>query len=213
VGYGISLALLIRSGLGMNPWGVLQVALADRSGLSVGAVVIAVSFIVMVAWWPLRQRPGIGTVANCFCVGAACDAALAVIPSVDDLLAGALLLLGGVLLHGVSSAVYIGAGLGPGPRDGLMTGLHRITGRSMRLVRLCIELTVLVGGILLGGPVGVGTAVFALAVGPIVQWALPKVRVDHERTESGASHVMRSSAVPNRRGPTSPRCQPTPDAS
>lgn len=176
-GYGVSLALLIRSDLGVSPWGVLQVALAQRGGVSVGAVVIAVSFAVLAAWWPLRQTPGIGTLANCVWVGFACDATLALVPQGHGLIGRAVALVGGIVLNGVSSALYIGAQLGPGPRDGLMTGLHRVTGRPLAVLRLGIEVTVLGTGWLLGGPVGIGTALYAFGIGPIVQWVLPRVQI------------------------------------
>lgn len=197
-GYGASLALLLRSGLGVSPWGVLQVAVAQRAGLSVGTVVVAVSFAVLALWWPLRQKPGIGTLANCVCVGVACDAILAVAPRPDDLVVRAVLLLAGILLNGLSSALYIGAQLGPGPRDGLMTGLHRVTGRPIGLLRLGVEIVVLGTGWLLGGPVGVGTALYALGIGPIVHWALPRVQIarqqDPTEATTSTSHSRRKAA-------------------
>nr|WP_238345196.1 hypothetical protein [Actinopolymorpha cephalotaxi] len=180
-GYGASLALLIRSGLGVSPWGVLQVAIARTAGLSVGTVVVVVSFAVLALWWPLRQKPGIGTLANCVCVGVACDVTLAVVTRPGDLILRAVLLPAGILLNGLSSALYIGSQLGPGPRDGLMTGLHRVTGRPIGLLRPGIEVVVLGSGWLLGGPVGIGTALYALCIGPVVQWVLPRVQITTQR--------------------------------
>jgi uncharacterized membrane protein YczE len=176
-GYGVSLALLVRSRLGVSPWGVLQVALADRVGVSLGALVIAVSFVVLGMWWPLRQTPGIGTLANCIWVGIACDATLAFVPRMDSLAVRAVALVSGIVLNGVSGALSIGAQLGPGPRDGLMTGLHRVTGRPVGVLRLGIEIAVLATGWILGGPVGIGTVLYALGIGPIVQWVLPMVQI------------------------------------
>lgn len=173
--YGVSVALMIRAGLGVNPWGVLQVAVAQLTGVSVGTVIIAVSFLMLASWWPLRQVPGIGTLANCVWVGLACDAALTVLPQVETLPAQVSMMLVALALNGGSGAVYLGAQLGPGPRDGLMTGLHRLTGQPLGYVRLGIEGVVLAAGWLLGGPVGVGTVIYAVGVGAIVQWCLPRV--------------------------------------
>ncbi|MBK0332449.1 hypothetical protein I8D64_13690 [Brachybacterium sp. MASK1Z-5] len=180
-GYGAALALLIRSGLGADPWDVLHVAIAQRTGLSVGTVIIVVSFLVLVAWIPLRQHPGIGTLANALWIGVATDLTLFVVPPAHGLPLAITMMLGGVLLNAVSDAVYIGAHLGPGPRDGLMTGLHHRTGRPVGPLRFGIEATVLVAGWLLGGPVGVGTFVYAIAIGPIVGWVLPHVTIPVRR--------------------------------
>ncbi|UQN28434.1 YczE/YyaS/YitT family protein [Brachybacterium kimchii] len=180
-GYGAALALLIRSGLGADPWDVLHVAISQRIGLSVGTVIILVSFLVLAAWIPLRQHPGIGTLANALWVGVATDLTLFVVPPVHGLPLAITMMVGGVLLNAVSDAVYIGAHLGPGPRDGLMTGLHHRTGRPVGPLRFGIEATVLVAGWLLGGPVGVGTFVYAIAIGPIVGWVLPHVTIPVRR--------------------------------
>src|SRR3954467_3586513 len=142
--YGASMALQIRAGLGLDPWDVLHQGVSDRTGLSFGTVVIVTGALVLLAWIPLRQRPGIGTVSNVFVIGVAVDAALAVLPAAGSLPVGAAMLIAGVGLNGVAGGAYIGAGLGPGPRDGLMTGLVRRTGRSVRLVRTSIEAGVLV---------------------------------------------------------------------
>lgn len=176
-GFGVSVAALIRAGLGVAPWDVLHVALAARTGLTVGTVGIIASLVVLLLWWPLRQLPGIGTLANAFWVGLSCDLALAIIPPVTELPWQVAVTVAAVLLNGVAGSLYIGAQLGAGPRDGLMTGLHRRTGRPIALVRLLIEGTVLLLGWLLGGPVGVGTVLYAVAMGPIVGLVLPHVLI------------------------------------
>ncbi|MDR6639755.1 hypothetical protein [Paenarthrobacter nitroguajacolicus] len=175
--YGISLAIFIRAGLGLDPWDVFHQGVATKTGFSIGVVVIAVSFIVLLLWIPLRQMPGIGTVANAVLVGLFADLGLWLIPAVSHLGGQIAMLAGAVILNGIASACYIGARLGPGARDGLMTGLVRRTGWSVRLVRTGIEVTVLAVGLLLGGSVGVGTVVYALAIGPIVQVLLPRFMV------------------------------------
>lgn len=175
--YGASMALMIRAGLGLDPWDVLHQGLAERLPLSFGMVTIVVGALVLLAWIPLRQRPGVGTVSNVIVIGLAVDASLAVLPAPDALALRVAFMLAGVGLNGVATAAYIGARLGPGPRDGLMTGLVRRTGRSVRLVRTSIEVTVLAGGWLLGGTVGVGTVVYALGIGPLVHVLLPALVV------------------------------------
>ena len=175
--YGFSMALMIRAGLGLNPWDVFHQGVAANTGWSVGTVVMAVGAGVLLLWVPLRQRPGIGTISNILVIGLSVDACLAVIPEIHGLPLRASLLGLGIFLNGVAGGAYIGAGLGPGPRDGLMTGLVARTGRSVRLVRTSLELTVLLVGFLLGGTAGVGTVVFAVAVGPLIQFFLPRVAV------------------------------------
>jgi len=175
--YGASMALMIRAGLGLDPWDILHQGLAERLPLSFGMVTIVVGALVLLAWIPLRQRPGVGTVSNVIVIGLAVDAALAVLPAPDDPALRLTFMLAGVGLNGVATAAYIGARLGPGPRDGLMTGLVRRTGRSVRLVRTSIEVTVLAAGWLLGGTVGVGTVVYALGIGPLVHVLLPVLTV------------------------------------
>lgn len=171
--YGISLAMFIRAGLGLDPWDVFHQGLAGLSGFSIGTVVVAVSFLVLLLWIPLRQKPGFGTLANAVLVGVFADVGLALIPAFSHL-GGQIAMLGGaVVLNGIASACYIGARFGPGARDGLMTGLARRTGWSVRIARTLIEVVVLGIGWLLGGSVGVGTVVYALAIGPLVQLMLP----------------------------------------
>src|SRR3954462_10588433 len=162
--YGASMALQIRAGLGLDPWDVFHQGVADRTGLSFGTVVIITGAVVLLAWVPLRQRPGFGTVSNVFVIGVAVDAALAVLPHAGSAPVAVAMLASGVGLNGLAGGAYIGAGLGPGPRDGLMTGLVRRTARSIRVVRTTIEVTVLVAGAALGGRVGVGTLLCAVMI-------------------------------------------------
>lgn len=193
--YGVSLAMLIRAGLGLDPWDVFHQGLANRTVLSIGTVVIITSFVVLLLWIPLRQRPGFGTLCNAVLVGLFADLGLAVIPEMTDV-GGQFAMMGGaVLLNGIASACYIGARFGPGPRDGLMTGLARRTGRSIRLCRTMIEVTVLGIGWLLGGAVGVGTVVYALAIGPLVQLLLPRFMVPETRPTTPSAAEEPTTAV------------------
>lgn len=170
--YGISLALVVRAELGLGPWDVLHQGVAVRLGLSIGTVVVLTGVAVLLLWWPLRQRPGVGTVANALLIGPAMDATLALLGTPSGMPARVLLLCLGIALNGAATGAYLAARLGPGPRDGLMTGLHQLTGRSIRLVRTALELSVLAVGLLLGGSAGVGTVAFALGVGPLTQFFL-----------------------------------------
>jgi uncharacterized membrane protein YczE len=179
--YGVSLAMFIRAGLGLDPWDVFHQGLAGKTGLSIGTVVVIVSFLVLLLWIPLRQRPGFGTLSNAVLVGMFADVGLALIPAFSHPGGQVGMLAGAVLLNGVASACYIGARFGPGPRDGLMTGLARRTGWSVRASRTGIEVVVLGAGWLLGGSVGVGTVVYALAIGPLVQLLLPRFTVPEVR--------------------------------
>lgn len=178
--FGFSIALMIRGNLGVAPWDVLTMGLEHWLPLSFGQITIVVSFVVLLFWIPVGERPGIGTLANAIVIGLAIDASLAWLPVVDGWPARVALMLAGVALNGLASAVYIGAQLGRGPRDGLMTGLSRRTGRSLRLVRSLLELSVLGIGLVLGGVAGVGTVVFALSIGPLTQFFLPWVAVRAE---------------------------------
>ncbi|MFI5661725.1 YitT family protein [Streptomyces sp. NPDC051684] len=170
--YGASSALLVEAGLGLEPWGVLHQGLAELTGISIGVVSIIVGAIVLLVWIPLRQRPGLGTVSNVFVVGFAIDGTLAVVPDAHSFGVRIPLMLAGIVLNGVATGLYIAAKFGPGPRDGLMTGLHQRTGRSIRLMRTVIEITVVASGFLLGGTIGVGTVLYALAIGPLAQFFL-----------------------------------------
>ncbi|MFJ2264292.1 YitT family protein [Streptomyces sp. NPDC087844] len=167
--YGASSGLLVEAGLGLEPWGVLHQGLAELSGLTIGVVSIIVGAVVLLLWIPLRQRPGLGTVSNVFVVGIAMDGTLALLPDVHALSVRVPLMVAGILLNGVATGLYIAARFGPGPRDGLMTGFHRRTGRSIRLVRTTLEVAVVATGFVLGGTVGVGTVLYALAIGPLAQ--------------------------------------------
>lgn len=171
--YGFSLSLFIRSALGTAPWDVLHQGMAAKTGLSLGVVVIIISFAVLLLWIPLRQRPGFGTLSNAILVGVFADLGLALVPQFSHLGGQISMLAGAVVLNAVASACYIGARFGPGARDGLMTGLARRTGWSVRVSRTLIEVVVLAAGWLLGGTAGVGTAVYALAIGPLVQLMMP----------------------------------------
>jgi uncharacterized membrane protein YczE len=182
--YGLSMALLVRSGLGVMPWDVLHQGLARQLGWSLGVVTIVVGALVLLAWIPLRERPGLGTVSNVVVIGLALDAALAVLPEPTSLPLRIALVPIGILLNAVATAAYIGVRLGPGPRDGLMTGLVRRTGRSVRLVRTSIEVAVVALGWLLGGTLGVATVLYALAIGPLVHALLPRLSVDLPATEA-----------------------------
>jgi uncharacterized membrane protein YczE len=175
--YGVSMALLVRGGLGVMPWDVLHQGLAARTGLTLGTVTVVVGALVLLLWVPLRERPGLGTVSNVIVIGLSVDAALAVLPTPHLIAVRALLMLLGVLLNAIATAAYIGARFGPGPRDGLMTGLVRRTGWSVRLVRTSIEVSVVALGWLLGGTFGVGTLVYAFGVGPVVHLLLPRFAV------------------------------------
>ena len=175
--YGLASALMLRSNLGLDPWGVFHQGVAKHTGLSFGTVVLIIGVIVMLLWIPMRQRPGLGTISNMLLIGIASDAALALIGSPVGMPARIAMLVSGIVLCGLASAAYIGAGFGPGPRDGLMTGLVARTGLSVRLIRTTIELCVLAGGWLLGGTVGLGTVLFAFGIGSLVQFFL--TMMDH----------------------------------
>ena len=168
-GYGFSMALMVRAGLGLDPWDVFHQGLAGRTGMTIGIASAVVGVAVLLAWIPLRNRPGIGTVANVIVIAITVDAGMALLPTPESLPVRVTMMLGAVVLNALSTVLYIGAGMGPGPRDGLMTGLVARTGLSVRLVRTSIEATVLAVGWLLGGTVGIGTVVYALGIGSLVQ--------------------------------------------
>jgi len=171
--YGASMGLMIQGNLGLDPWDVLHSGIAKHLDVSFGTVVIAMSFVVLLAWIPLRQWPGLGTISNAIVIGLVTDLTLNTVARPDELWLRAVFMVAGIVVNGLAGAMYIGAQFGPGPRDGLMTGLVRRTGLSVRLVRTTIEVIVLGIGWLLGGVVGLGTVAYALAIGPIVHFLLP----------------------------------------
>jgi uncharacterized membrane protein YczE len=174
--YGVSASMMLLAGLGVDPWDVFHQGLARRLGLGVGTWVVIVGALVLLLWIPLRQRPGFGTLSNVIVIGVVVDVLLATVAPVHGLPARVGVMLAAVVLNGVATGLYIGAGLGPGPRDGLMTGLAA-RGHSIRVVRTGIELTVLLTGWLLGGTVGIGTVVYALGIGPIAHVTIPRLAI------------------------------------
>jgi uncharacterized membrane protein YczE len=187
-GFGVSLALMVRARLGLSPWDVLHQGIARHLGVQLGWVTIGVSCLVLLAWIPLRQRPGLGTVSNAIIVGLVVNGALDVLPTPRALAWRTVWLAAGIVLNGLATACYIGAGLGPGARDGLMTGLAA-RGHSLRVVRTLIELPVLAIGFALGGTVGVGTVAYALSIGPLTHLLLPSLTVKQQpEDKEGPSH-------------------------
>lgn len=178
--YGVSLGLMVRGNDGVAPWDVLHLGIVKHTGLDLGTVLVVMSFVVLLLWIPLREKPGIGTIANALLIGPSTDVTLALVHRPDSQVARVPLMLAGVALCALATAMYIGAQFGRGPRDGLMTGLVRHTGLSIRLIRTALEISVVVVGLLLGGPLGVGTVLFALTIGPLTQRWLPTwiVRLD-----------------------------------
>jgi uncharacterized membrane protein YczE len=172
VGYGFSMAVMVRAGLGLDPWDVFHQGLTYHTGMTIGVASAVVGVAVLLAWIPLRNKPGVGTVANVVVIAVTVDASLAVLPTPTSLPVRIAMMVGAVVFNAFSTVLYVGAGLGPGPRDGLMTGLVARTGISVRVVRTAIEATVLAIGWLLGGTVGVGTVAYAFGIGPLVQMFL-----------------------------------------
>jgi hypothetical protein len=185
--YGASLALMVEAGLGLNPWSVFHQGLAEMTGLSLGLIVNVVGALVLLVWIPLRQRPGLGTICNVLLIGTSADIVLWMIPPIDGLPLRVVFLAGAVVLNGAATGAYIGAGLGPGPRDGLTTGMVRLTGWPVRWVRMGIELGVLAMGWMLGGAIGVGTVLYALTNGPLLQLFLPMFEIAHEPSTRSAA--------------------------
>ncbi len=175
--YGASLALMVRADLGLNPWSVLHQGLSERTGISLGMVVNLVGLLVLLVWIPLRQKPGVGTICNVLLIGTAADVALWALPPIEGLALRIAFLAAAIVLNGAATAAYIGAGLGPGPRDGLTTGLVRISGWRIGWARTAIEVAVLAMGWMLGGVAGVGTVLYALANGPLVQWFMARFEI------------------------------------
>ena len=203
--FGVSMALLLRAQLGLEPWGVLQYGLIQYVPMSYGLMSIVVSFVVLLLWIPLRQWPGLGTVLNAVVIGVAIDATLAVVPEVHGIGWRVVVMLAAILGNGVAGAMYIGSQLGPGPRDGLMTGLSRRTGRSIRLVRTALEVTVVLLGWMLGGVVGIGTVLYALLIGPVVQLFLPVLTVRVQPPTTRAAAVTSPPTAPRAGDPVAAR--------
>ena len=174
--YGLSMAMQVRSTLGLDPWDVFHEGLTRRTGASFGTIVFLVGVGVLLLWIPLRQWPGLGTIANIVVIAVATDVSLALLTVPDSLAGRIALLIGGIILNGIAGGLYIGSQLGPGPRDGLMTGIHARLGWSIRSVRTSIEVSVLLIGCVLGGTFGVGTVLYALTIGPLIQLCLPWFR-------------------------------------
>ncbi len=186
--FGFGIALMVRADLGLAPWDVLHQGVAERTGVAIGTVTILTGVVVLLLWLPIRERPGLGTLLNVLVIGLVVDATLAVVDAPQALWQRIAFLGLGIFAFGPGSGLYIGAGLGPGPRDGLMTGLAR-RGRSVRVVRTGIELTALAVGALLGGRVGIGTIAFALTVGPNVHWFLEHMRLPDPDDHLPPGHV------------------------
>lgn len=184
--YGASVGVMVRAGLGLGPWSVFHQGVAGHTGLTIGLIANGVGALLLLLWIPLRQRPGIGTIANVLLIGTTADLTLSVLPAFEGLPTRVAALFFAVLLNGVAGGLYIGAGLGPGPRDGLMTGIVRLTGWPVPRVRTGIELVVLALGWLLGGTVGVGTLLYALSVGPLLGIFLPLFQVAGPRPKAVA---------------------------
>ena len=197
--YGFAIAMMIRAALGISPWDVLSQGIVLHTGLNYAVVTNVVGALVLLLWIPIRQKPGLGTVANVLLIGPSIEVGLWMLPETSDLVPRILLLVGGLVLLAVATGLYIGARFGPGPRDGLMTGIHRRTGWPIWAVRTSIEVTVLSIGWLLGGNVGFGTLAFALLIGPMVNVTLPLLRVPEpaaERAEALEADVPNPSRAP-----------------
>ena len=189
--YGVAIGLMVRAGVGVSPWDVLALGLAKRTGLGFGLVTCLIAAIVLLLWIPLRQRIGVGTLLNAVVLGPSADLTLALVPPMPSAWLGLPLFLGGLTLLAFATGMYISADFGPGPRDGLMTGLVRRTGRPVWFIRTLLEGGVLVIGFLLGGPVGVGTVIFAFGVGPLIGWFLPMfTRVRARRARAATTDAV-----------------------
>jgi uncharacterized membrane protein YczE len=211
-GYGFSMAMMVRAGLGLDPWDVFHQGLADRTGMTIGLASAVVGVAVLLAWIPLRNRPGIGTIANVVVIAVTVDAGLWLLPTPTSLPVRTAMMVAAVVLNAFATVLYVGAGLGPGPRDGLMTGLVVRTGLSVRLVRTTIEATVLGVGWLLGGTVGIGTVVYAFGIGPLVQMFV-RLTPDRILAVSGwaaVAQARRSRSTTMGECPLPKEMQPTP---
>lgn len=194
--FGFSIAVLIRAGLGISPWDIFHQGLARLTGVTTGMVIVAISFLVLLLWIPLRMRPGWGTLANAVLIGVFVDLSMPLIPRADGLLWQLVFLAGGLLLLAIASACYLGASFGPGARDGLMTGLAQRTGWSIRSCRTLIEVTVAAAGWLLGGTLGIGTVAEAFLIGPLIQWLIPLFTVRPRLREPLPDDALCSQSAP-----------------
>lgn len=210
--FGFSITLMIRSGLGLASWDVFHQGLSNHLGIPFGWVVVGISVLVLLLWIPLKQMPGLGTICNAIGIGTIIDGCLGFVPSVSGLAARIAFLLAGVLINGIGTALYIGAGLGPGPRDGLMTGLAK-RGISIRVARTGIELTVLAIGWVLRGDVGIGTVLYAVSIGPLVHHLLPLLTVPQTRSKPATEAAMRGLLYRSDAGPRSTESPTTGEAS
>lgn len=203
--YGIAVALMLRGAIGVEPWTVFSQGVASHLPLSIGTLTVVIGALVLLAWIPLRQRPGIGTIANVIILGPAIDLGLLIVPPVDPLLPRIAIFAGGLLLLAVASGLYIGARFGPGPRDGLMTGLVARTGRPIWMIRTGLEVTVLAIGWLLGGTVGLGTVAFAVLIGPLCNITIPLLRVPEPTGPAGAPDDLGEAGAPHDERAATPR--------
>lgn len=192
--FGVGIALMVEGGLGLGPWEALHQGIAVQLGLQIGTVSVLLGIPILVLWLPLGERPGLGTLLNVVLIGTSTDLAIAVIPTAETVPVQLGLMAGGVVVIALGSATYLSADLGPGPRDGLMTGVHHRFGWSIRRARTAIELLVLIVGWALGGTIGVGTVVFALGIGPVIQFFLGIVdrenRVGRRRARLVAADLL-----------------------
>ncbi|GAA2013533.1 YczE/YyaS/YitT family protein [Microbacterium ulmi] len=201
--YGTGCALTIEAGLGVDPWTVLAQGLAIHTAIGIGWVTNILGFVVLLLWIPLHQRPGIGTIANILLVGTSMQGALAVIPPVSGIVAQVAVLVAGIVVVAIASGLYIGAHFGPGPRDGLMTGMHSRLGWPIWACRALVEVSVLAVGWILGGTVGIGTVLFAALIGPLVHVALPLLDVSSPHDGAARPHGGANRHGGRRRGETS----------
>jgi len=191
--YGLAAALLVRSDLGLSPWHIFHQGVSKATGISFGMVVNLTGAALLIVWIPLRQRLGIGTILNVMLIGTTADLSLMLLPPITSLLARTAMLVAGIVLTGMACGIYIGAGLEPGPRDGLMTGIARCTGWSIRFSRTAVELGALAIGVALGGTVGIGTVAYALLIGPLAQFFLAKFALKAPSTDEG---YVKSADIP-----------------
>jgi uncharacterized membrane protein YczE len=202
--YGIGIALIVRGELGVAPWDVLTQGIAKQTGLGFGLITVITSGVVLLLWIPIRERLGFGTVMNALLVGPSADVGLWLIPSGLDLWVRILLLPAGIVVLAIATGLYIGAHFGPGPRDGLMTGLHRVTGWKIWIVRTGIELVVLAAGWLLGGNVGIGTVAFALLIGPLCGYTIPLFAIKRPAAAAATAESRRGGGIPESEDSTAP---------